>query len=463
MPKRTRSFRGPAACCLAVLGVACAEEPAVPPPPALTVTDSAGVRVVVNSGPQWDEGGGWRVSAEPLVTLGVRDYPVEQQFERLGEATRLSDGTIVVVETRDMELRAFDATGELLWTAGGIGDGPGESRPYADTRAVLTRPWGDTLQLQNGQDRIRFAPDGELVEHRKVDYTRFRRWGRIFLQYCPFDAYYLRDQIVFCHAEMPTRPFPETFTRDYTIMRTDFDLEALDTLGAFFETAWTVADSRMDAVSIPGGIQVFGGVRDYRPPVRSPLGLKGIFAVADRPTPTMLFARNDSYRIEFWDIATGALTMVIERMAPRRARTAVEADFLVKSAPAFFGADRSDRNPQDDRWSAIDSVSIAEGLHLDELGNLWVRRGPSPAEGDPGTVREFTLPDGGEWAVPQSSGLHDVFRPDGAYLGTVKLPHNLRITEIGADYILGIVLDEMDVQYVWMLGLDRGLGGTVAR
>ena len=57
-------------------------------PPLFTVTDSAGVRVVVNSGPQWGEGEGWPVTAEPLVTLGVRDYPLEQQFERLGEATR---------------------------------------------------------------------------------------------------------------------------------------------------------------------------------------------------------------------------------------------------------------------------------------------------------------------------------------------------------------------------------------
>ena len=436
-----RAFGLPRLCVLAILVAACSEAPQEPPLPAFTVTDSAGVRMVVNSGQQWGEGEGWQVTAEPVVTLGVRDYPVEQQFERLGEATRLSDGTIVILELRNMELRAFDASGTLLWTAGGIGDGPGETRPYPDTRGVLTRLPGDTLQLQNGQDRVRYTPAGDVHEHRKVDYARFRRWGRIFLQYCPFEPYFLQDQIVVCHTVMPD-PRPDIFTREQTIMRTTWNLEGLDTLGAFFETAWTVDDNR------------------WRTPIRSPLGLKGIYRVTGRPRPTLLFARNDNYRIEFWDIAAGSLTMVVERQTSRRARTAEEADFRVKwSVPAGLGADRSGRDPHDDRWSALDSLSIAEGFLLDELGYLWVRRGPSPTEGDEGMLREITTPDGEEWAIRVSSGLHDVFRPDGVYLGTVKLPTDLMITEIGADYILGIVRDEVDIQYVWMYGLDRREGG----
>lgn len=441
MSWRGKVIRPLSACCLAATGAACSEGTREPPPPAFTVTDSAGVRVVVNTGQQWGEGEGWQVTAEPVVTLGVRDYPIEQQFERLGEAIRLSDGTIVVLELGDMQLQAFDTAGDLLWTAGGIGDGPGETRPYPDTRGVLTKLPGDTLQLQNGQDRVRFNSTGEVIEHRKVDYARFRRWGRIFLQYCPFESYFLHDQIVVCHSQMPD-PRPDVFTREQTIMRTAWDLERLDTLGAFYETDWTVDDNR------------------WRTPIRSPLGLKGIFGVAIRPRPTLMFARNDNYRIEYWDIAAGALTMVVERQAPRRARTPEEADFLVKwTVSAGFGSDRTARNPNDDRWSAIDSVSIAEGFLLDEPGHLWVRRGPLPAEVDEGMLRQITTPDGEEWAIPAASGLHDVFRPDGVYLGTVKLPHDLRITEIGPDYILGLVRDEMDIQYVWMHGLDRGGAG----
>ena len=81
---------------------------------------------------------------------------------------------------------------------------------------------------------------------------------------------------------------------------------------------------------------------------------------------------------------------------------------------------------------------------------------------DPG-VREVSGPDEARWTIPAPTGLHDVFRPDGVYLGTVKLPHDLRIAEIGPDYVLGMARDDLDVEYVRMYGLDRGLGGPVAR
>ena len=445
-PRRAFGLAG--SCLLAVLAVACTEAPADPPPPAFTATDSAGVRVVVNSGQQWGEGEGWQVTTEPVVTLGTRDYPVEQQFERLGEVTRLSDGTIVVLEVDDVQLRAFGPAAALIWTSGGVGDGPGETRPYPDTRAVLTRLPGDTLQLQNGQHRVRFSSGGDLLEHRRVDYARFRRWGQLFLQYCPFPAYFLQDEIVICEDAWLSPPGSDSPAREQTIMRTDWSLDGLDTLGTFFQT-------------VGASVQmVWSGQRRSRR-VSSPLGPEGSFRVAVRDRPWLLYARNDRYRIEVWDISSGALSLVVERRAPRRARTEEEATFDLQWGVAMLpGNDRSELDPTDDRWSALDSVSIAEGFLLDELGFLWVRRSPSPSEGDDGLLREITTPDGKEWAIPRSSGLHDVFRPDGVYLGTVQLPPDLGVREIGQDYVLGIVRDELDIQYVWMYGLDRGGGGS---
>ena len=424
-----------------LLAPACSEAPPEPPPSTFVATDSAGVRIVVNSGRQWDEGEGWQVTAEPVVTLGVREFPVEQQFERLGEATRLSDGTIVVVELRDMELQAFDASGSLLWTAGGIGDGPGETRPYPDTRAVLTKLPGDILQLQNGQDRIRFGPTGEMVEHRKVDYGRFRRWGRLFLQSCPFETYFAGDEIVVCHSPFLDPP-PDSWTRRPTIMLTTWDLDRLDTLGLFLERSffaeWSV-----------------GRV------IRSPLAAEGIFWVATLPEPKLLYARNDAYRIEAWDLLAGNLAMVVERRMPRRARTNEEADYLARSGDLRSIANYVDIEASLDKVhsAATDSVSLAEALFLDELGYMWVRRGPSPLDGDQARVLEVAGADDTRWTIPAPSGLHDVFRPDGVYLGTVKLPHDLDVTEIGPDYVLGIVRDELDIQYVWLYGLDRGVTG----
>ena len=447
---RLRDFGLARSCLVAVLAAACSESPAEPPPPAFTVTDSAGVRMVVNSGQQWGEGDGWQVTAEPVATLGVMDFPVEQQFETIAGATRLSDGNVVILEQADFGLRAFNASADLLWTAGGVGDGPGEMRSYPDTRPVLTRLGGDIIQVQNGLDRIRYSSGGEVIEHVKLDYGRFRRWGRIFIQYCPFEVYFVRNEILVCHGMLFEPPYPDSWDGRHTIMRTTWDLGVLDTLGVFLEASFFRAG--------PAWVGV-----------RSPLAAQGMFRVATNPEPKLLYARNDSYRIEVWDIPAGNLAMVVERRVPRRARTDEEADYLVRSGD--LGMVRLidiemgiaiDFEAELDKAhsAAIDSVSIAEALFLDELGYMWVRRGPSPLDGDHSGMREVTGPDDSQWTIPAHSGLHDVFRPDGVYLGAVKLPPDLRITEIGADYILGIVRDDMDVQYVWVYGLDRGGGGS---
>lgn len=433
------SFLPNLACFGALIAAGCAEGRQEPPPPAFTVFDSAGVRVVVNARPQWGEGEGWRVSAQPLATLGVRDLPLEQQFHSLGEAIRLSDGTIVVLDLGDRELRAFNLGGDLLWRAGGAGDGPGEMRNYPDTRPVLTKLAGDTLQVQNGLDRIRYGSSGEVLEHQKVNFARLRELGDYALYYCPFDTYFLHDEIVVCHTEDPSPP-PDSWTSRPTVMRTDWDLDAVDTLGVFL--AWHYWLERSS-----GGIAF-----------RSPLGPQGLFHIGGGRAPKLLHARNDAYRIEVWDLVTGSLAMVVERQVPRRSRTDEEVEYLAQTGDIGLMRDYIDIdvNPENPHWAAIDSVSIAESLFLDELGFIWVRRGPSPLDGEYARLREVTGPDEMQHSIPAPSGLHEIFRRDGVYLGEVRLPDDLRITEIGPDYVLGVVRDEWDIQYVRLYGLDRG-------
>lgn len=65
-------------------------------------------------------------------------------------------------------------------------------------------------------------------------------------------------------------------------------------------------------------------------------------------------------------------------------------------------------------------------------------------------LREFLLPDeqarGERWTV---------FDADGRMLGTVATPAGLRVTEIGADYVLGVWKDEEDVEHVRLHRLVR--------
>ena len=138
-----------------------------------------------------------------------------------------------------------------------------------------------------------------------------------------------------------------------------------------------------------------------------------------------------------------------------------ETNYASKPGPVYPFTEGM--NPRDKRWSPVDSLSIARSFRQDALGYLWVRRAPSPAEGDEGVPLDIVTADGTRFVFTLSSGLHDLFRPDGVYLGTVKLPHGLRVMEIGADYVLGVATDDLDIQYVHLYGLDRGFGGTVAR
>ena len=75
-------------------------------------------------------------------------------------------------------------------------------------------------------------------------------------------------------------------------------------------------------------------------------------------------------------------------------------------------------------------------LHLlpDRTGNLWVSE----------FARHPTAP--GKWTV---------FDADGRWRGSVTMPPDFRPYEIGADWILGVERDEMDVQRVKLYPLVK--------
>lgn len=392
-------------------------------------TDSVGVRQVISASPLWDSGEGWHLTPEPLLSLGGVDAPFAQQFHHIEGVTRMSDGTIVVLNTASGQLRAFDSGGNHLWNAGGLGSGPGEMTNHQGKR--LLRLPDDTLMVISGNYWITFDPDGKLVDHRMEPEEDGCRRLRIPA---------IGDRYLTC-GRTRSDGVPGPWTRENTIVRIAQD--RVDSLGPFF---------------------MGDGWQSRSTWIRSPLGPKGKVRFAPGE-PTLLYARDDAYRIEFWDLAAGRLSMVVERLTPRVARS--EADILLElrwgiNDPAVRPTLRAD----DDRLSVADSLSIVNNFFLDELGFLWVRRSPAPGEGDEGIPREWFTPDSMEriGVVWDPSGLHDVFRPDGVYLGTVQLPPDLRGpgiidpmgVEIGADYVLGITRDEWGVEHVTMFGLERG-------
>jgi hypothetical protein len=83
------------------------------------------------------------------------------------------------------------------------------------------------------------------------------------------------------------------------------------------------------------------------------------------------------------------------------------------------------------------TLPVFDELRVDAAGYLWVREYRVPWEGDAAS----------DWWI---------FDPSGEWLGSIRTPPAFEIEEIGADHIVGIRRDEMGVEYVTVLGLDRG-------
>jgi hypothetical protein len=78
-------------------------------------------------------------------------------------------------------------------------------------------------------------------------------------------------------------------------------------------------------------------------------------------------------------------------------------------------------------------------VSLDPAGRIWVATAPG------------TGADGAPFETP---GWH-VFGPDGRWLGTVAGPERFRITQVGADRVVGVWQDPLDVEHVQVRPLVR--------
>ena len=54
--------------------------------------------------------------------------------------------------------------------------------------------------------------------------------------------------------------------------------------------------------------------------------------------------------------------------------------------------------------------------------------------------------------------LWNVFDPEGRWLGTVETPYGGYIYQIGEDFLLGLWVDELDVEQVRVYPIDRSPG-----
>lgn len=367
---------------------------------AVTVRDSAGVEIVENAAPPWDQTPVWRASPEPVVEIGMVEGDPRYELDRVRTAVRLDDGRIVLANEGTHELRFYDRDGAYLSAAGRRGEGPGEFGAMSG----LSRFRGDSLLVWDRRLR-RFTvwtDDGE--------FARSVRLGEQ-VGYNPNVEGVFDDGSVLV-SEFILDPPVEGSKQQYSnLYRLSSDGEVMDSLGRY-------PSQEMMMMELPGGRRRVLSIA-FGPTLDVAVTGGGVFVGLERG-PEVGFHAPD-----------GTLRRSVRWAAPRREVTGEVIDGY--EAEMMRGTeDDEDARRRARAW--LDQMIYApvippyDGLEADPAGRLWARRREAVEDDSPD-----------RWLV---------FDADGRMLGVAELPNEFWIFEVGRDYVLGVVLDELGVIHV---------------
>lgn len=370
-----------------------------------TVRDSAGITIVENTAPAWRPGEAGSVADEPVVEIGVLEGEAPYQLYRVSAAVRLSDGRIVIANNGSNELRYFSPDGRHLRTVGGEGDGPGEFRFIGK---ILRLP-GDSILASNMMPPRLSLFDEEGTFVRGITPAPQSLAGR------------LSDGTLVTQATVNLASPPDGRTRIPSIVVLHAPgSDATDTIATLPGTERHIRINQQDGriASVEMRLVPFG---------RS----AHIAVAADR----IYAGATDTYEIGVYAPGSG-LTRLIRRMRPNRPVTSEMIEDLRRRNLESARDDNARRaiERQFSETTFPETLPAFSDLRADVAGRLW--------------VKDYTTGD--------EENRWDVFEPDGRWLGTVVLPHGLNPMEIGEDYVLGLVRDELEVERVRLHRLVKG-------
>lgn len=397
----------------ALISAACGSSAA----PAVTVRDSAGIRIVESHRPAWGDPSGdrapsrdpapWRVSAEPLLSLGTVEGDAVLAFDRLSGVYLLGEDRIAVLDNGAAEIKLFGPEGALLSTFGGPGEGPGEFQDLAFLAFQADSLWlFDVRQL-----RITVLdPEtgGFRVARAQVDNAALGAVGVL-----PDGSAILAADLAFSAATLDAAsPGLQRFGAAYVRLGAD---------GALADTMLVAPGSERILRFGSQSVEMLRPLvaRSVSHAVRGDELLQGSQAeyevgVYDSDGTLRVLVRRPGIETRVDEQAYGAAVEQRVGMAPEPARPGLRA--LYAELP------RPEERP-----------AYAAFL-VDTEGCLW--------------VRDFSYDgDASSWSV---------FDPDGVWLGALQLPERFRPTQILEDRVVGVWLDALDVQHARIFELDRG-------
>lgn len=384
-------------------------------PPLTEIFDSAGIHIVENARPVEGSRLAWRVGQEPSVSIGAREGEGPYLFNGAVSGTTLPDGRIVIADGSSGELRMFDSAGTHLVTWGGKGEGPGEFW------------WLNHVAAWRGDSIVAWFPSRGRISVFDSDGGYGRSFG--VASDCP-----------------PWCPSPLAARRDGTILTThpgeatdSAVLDIRDGEGEVLVSLEKQPDREMRRWKDDRGANWMEGTPYGRGLAK---GLWGDLIVA---------SHTSRYEIRAFR-ADGVLARIVRLEHAYRVPTREDFDhyleselaqysaFMTRAAPGLPASELE--NILLNRRKSVEATPMADSFPAfssfigDAAGYLWVREYDFPREARPAPL----------WTV---------FDPEGRVLGYLETPRGLRIFEIGTDYILGRMRDELGVEYVQTWPLER--------
>ena len=394
---------------LATLSVAC--DRSTIPRSTSTERDSAGIRIVESSAPSWEAGKGWRLDSA-LLTAGRADGPAVEQLHRVSGAVRLSDGTLVIANGGSRQLLRYDRHANFLGATGAQGEGPGEFQALT----WVGRMRGDSIVTwDRGLNRITiFTPAGVYARDFRPTLTE---------------------------NPMSLEVKGALSNGRFLLARSASFISATGSEGIQRQpiTGWVIDSAGVERASIGP----FPGEAISLSPAKSPpgavirmpvlLGASTLFATgkdAVHVVDTDLFAVR-MYRPDGTLFAVARRPFTLTPVQPEDIAAAVDEQLeRLPPVPAIRDGMRAgfERVPPPQHLPVVDAIRV------DSNDDIWLRVGASPRATD------------ATWTV---------LDPRGRWLGDVSLPASLTLLEIGADYLVTLDRDDMDVERVRVFGLRK--------
>ena len=367
--------------------------------------DSAGVVVATTLGTRARSPVGWVVDSMPEYQVGELDGEEPYLFTRIVGARQLADGRVAVLDVSTCELRFFGADGVFLGHTGGKGEGPGEFHrrcvlvPYQDPDSLFA--W-DGSRLSVFDDRGRFRRRHLLV------------WpGRRVAQVMGVaDGFAAVSRTIYG----PQRGDDSHLAQlvNYAMLEPETGRLAWEKIGLPAQSQYTVPLEMTARVPMPF---------DIRP--SAAMARDGLY---------MTLGENQGPEIRQYG-ADGHLSRVIRLAEPlAEAPTSEDIRSLVEFelAPHEMADSVRARASQyrRSRYSALplpEIIPVFSRLLVDDEGWLWAE------------LYRYEVDAPVRWLV---------FDPNGEGVGSVDLPPDLDVRQIGRDFVLGVWEQELGVQYV---------------